>query len=47
MKKYRKISESSLIKKQSNKNLLGVLLKTKKFLQNNNNFSKKTNETEE
>ena len=47
MKKYRKIAESSLIKKQSTKNLLGILLNTKKFLQNNNNFSKKTNETEE
>ena len=47
MKKYRKIAESSLIKKQSTKNLIGILLNTKKFLQNNNNFSKKTNETEE
>ena len=47
MKKHMKISESFLNKKISNKKLLGILLNTKKIQQNNNNFSKKTNETEE
>ena len=47
MKKLRKISDNPTIKKTSSKNLLNILLSTKKFLQNNNNFSKKTNDTEE
>ena len=47
MRKQRKILEKSSIRKLSNKNLMNILLRTKKFLQNNNNFSKKTNETEE
>ena len=47
MKKNKKFFESSFAKKVSNKNLLKILLDTKKYLQNNNNFSKKTNETEE
>ena len=47
MKKQRKITDISNIKKPSNKNLMNVLLNTKKFIKNNNNFSKKTNETED
>lgn len=47
MRKNRKISATPIYRKTSNKNLLNILLNTKKFLQNNNNFSKKTNETEE
>ncbi len=47
MKKPRKILEKSSLKKPSNKNLMRILLHTKKFLQNNNNFAKKTIETEE
>ena len=47
MKKPRKFPEKSSLKKPSNKNLMRILLHTKKFLQNNNNFAKKTIETEE
>ena len=47
MKKHRKISETPLIRKTSNNNKFNILLNTKKFVQNNNNFSRKTNETEE
>lgn len=46
MKKHRKISDS-VNKKISSRNLLNILLNTKKFLHNNSNFIKKTDETEE
>ena len=46
MKKHRKISDS-VNKKISSRNLLNILLNTKKFLRNNSNFIKKTDETEE
>ena len=47
MRKQRTSTSISKIRKSSNRNLMNILLKTKKFVGNNINFTKKTNETED
>ena len=47
MRKQRTNTSISKIRKSSNRNLMNILLKTKKFVGNNINFTKKTNETED
>lgn len=47
MKRNKKLLESPNVRRLSNKNLMKILLDTKSYLKNNNNFSKKTRETDE
>ena len=47
MKRNKNLIDPNVSRNVSNKNLMKILLDTKKYLQNNNNFSKKTYETDE